>query len=184
MVKQLVAVLCLFVSGVALSDDASTGFGPWRLGMSKAAVASITEFGPYRDVASTGGLETTNGVLDDRKTTISFVFGRQGLRKIQIWAYEGRNIDDAIATWERVHAFLLRSYGPVETPMVSDPPDDDANGRERERSVRKALASVPSTEPAKLQMAPRSRRSDLSVFASLIRHPQYGFYVFLYYQEP
>ena len=51
-------------------------------------------------------------------------------------------------------------------------------------TVRRALDDKPKTGTTRLQMAPAMRPPDVSAFSSLFRHPQYGYYVFLYYQEP
>lgn len=48
------------------------GYGPWGLGMSKEEVKGVSEFGPYSEVPSTGGVETKNGLFAERKANISF----------------------------------------------------------------------------------------------------------------
>jgi hypothetical protein len=149
--------------------------------MSKTAVSEVAEFGPYKEVASTGGLETPNGVFDGRRTNISFVFGGGGLQKIQIWAYEGPSVDAAIDSWYRVREYLSRLYGAVETPWFQA-----ATGAGRDdfaTAVNSALERQPESGLVRLQMAPATRPRDVSVFSSLFRHP-YGYFVFLYYQEP
>ncbi len=102
--------------GMNYKDD--RGYGSWRLGMSKASVRSVVEFAPYKEVPSTGGLETPNGVFEGRKTNISFVFGAGGLQIIQIWAYEGQSLDAAVDVWYRVRQYLSRLYGAVEVPLL------------------------------------------------------------------
>src|ERR1041385_4124936 len=77
--------------------------------------------GPYQDVAATAGLETANGVFEGQRTAVSFVFGQGGLSKIQIRAYEGRSVDAAIEAWYRVHQYLARVHGAVESGDVDVP---------------------------------------------------------------
>src|SRR6266567_6100179 len=102
------------------------GYGPWRLGMSKDQVKAISKFGPYSPVASTGGLETQNGFFAGQQTTISFVFGERGLRIIQIWAYEGKDLDQAVGAFYRVYHHLEESRGSVETPGLNVPEHADS----------------------------------------------------------
>ena len=69
--------------------------GPWRLGMTRAQVASFAEYGPYENVAATGGLEVRNAQLNGRKSGVSFVFENDRLDFIQIWKYEGKDFREA-----------------------------------------------------------------------------------------
>ena len=177
----VVALFLLLSSSPCAADD-HRGYGPWRLGMSKADVAGIEQYGPYEDVKVTGGLETFNGIFEERRTNISFVFGPTGLSKIQIRAYEGQDLETALETWYRVLAYLVRIHGAIESrdlPLTADVSRSDFAA-----TVRRALDDKPKTGITRLQMAPAMRPPDVSVFSSLFRHPQYGYYVFLYYQEP
>jgi hypothetical protein len=158
------------------------GYGPWRLGMSKSAVRDVAEFAPYRDVASTGGLETSNGLFDGRTTNISFVFEAGGLRKTQIWAYEGQSLDDAIDAWHRVRGYLLREYGPLRASGFEIAAD--ISREEFAPTVREALKAQPRSSVAKLQVAPVTGPAGVSVFSSFFRLPSPAYLVFLYYQDP
>src|SRR5262245_48527534 len=91
----------VMLAGLLLQVEPVRGFGPWRLGMSKAEVTAVTQSAPYKDVPSTGGLETASGSFEGRTVNVSFVFGETGLWKIQIWAYEGKDLDEAISAWRR-----------------------------------------------------------------------------------
>jgi hypothetical protein len=165
------------------SPSAPLGYGPWHLGMSKDEVKAASEFGPYSSVASTGGLETRNGLFADRKTTISFVFGDRGLRIIQIWAYEGRDLDEAVAAFYRVYHHLEESRGRVAIPGLNVP--EHADSTTFTGIVRKALAAVPADRAVKVQIIPLDRLSDVNIFSSLMTQPQLGYYyVFLYYRAP
>lgn len=123
-----------------------------------------------------------NGTFAGRKSPISFVFGERGLRIIQIWAYEGKDAGEAIAAFHRVYEHLEKTRGIVQVSGISIPAHADA--KTFAGQVRPALSSVPADQPAKLQISPSVRSPDVTVFSSLIRHPQFGYYVFLYYRRP
>jgi hypothetical protein len=181
LVAAAVALALFAPSGGAVAKDCR-GYGPWRLGMSKASVRAFAEFGPYKEVASTGGLETPNGVFEGRRTNISFVFGAGGLKLIQIWAYEGQSVDTAVDAWYRVRQYLSRLYGTVEVPLLN--PAADTGREEFATAVTSWLDGQPQAGLVRLQMAPVAMPRGVSVFSSLFRHPQHGYFVFLYYREP
>jgi hypothetical protein len=52
-----------------------------------------------------------------------------------------------------------------------------------EARVRALLATRPD-QALKLQMAPHPMPEGMNVFSSLFRDPQFGFYVFVYFQQP
>ena len=83
------------------------GYGPWRLGMSRDAVRAVAAYGPYTD-ATTGSLETANGIFEEQRTPVAFIFGQGSLTRIEIRAYEGQSRDAAIDAWYRVHQYLAR----------------------------------------------------------------------------
>ena len=181
LVAAAVAGVLFGPSGRAVAQD-DRGYGPWRLGMSKASVQAVAEYAPYKEVASTGGLETPNGVFEGRKTNISFVFGAGGLKLIQIWAYEGQSVDAALDAWHRVRQYLSRLCGAVEVPLLDAAAD--AGREEFTAVVTRWLAGQPQAGLVRLQMAPVAMPAGVSVFSSLFRHPQHGYFVFLYYREP
>lgn len=150
--------------------------------MSREQVTAVAEGKPYVPVSSTGGLETRNGTFSGRKTTVSFVFGEKGLRIIQIWAYEGKDTREAIAAFHRIYEHLEKTRGTVRVSGLSLPIRADANTFAAQ--VGPALSSVPLDQPAKLQISPTAKSRDVNIFSSLIRHPQLGYYVFLYYRLP
>ncbi len=159
------------------------GYGPWRFGMTKEQVAGVTEFGPYTPVSASGGLETKNGNFEGQKTNISFVFGDRGLRFIQIWAYEKRDLEEAIASFYRVYQHLQSIRGAVGMPGQILP--RAANEKVFTEIVHKAVAAIPPGRTGKLQLLPFERGLDGDVFSSFFRQPQLGvYYVFLYYREP
>ena len=159
------------------------GFGAWRLGMSKEEVRAVSEFGPYSEVSSTGGLETRNGLFTGKKTTVSFVFGERGLRIIQVWAYEGQDFDQALNAFHRVYQHLEGSRGAVQVPGLKVP--EHADSQTFGGILRRALSAVSPDTPFKVQMAPVSASPGINVFASFMKQPQIGYYyVFLYYRIP
>jgi hypothetical protein len=165
------------------ASSSPPGYGPWRLGMSKEEVSALSEVGPYSAVGVTGGLETRNGVFSDRKTTISFVFGERGLRIIQIWAYEGRDLDQAVNAFYCVYQHLEASRGAVEIPGLSMP--EHADSQVFTGIVRPALLAGPPNRAVKVQIIPVAKLPGINIFASLMKQPQIGYYyVFLYYRAP
>jgi hypothetical protein len=116
------------------------GWGPWKLGMSRAEVTAQAEFGPYSEVRVTGGVETSHGRWGGKPVTVSFVFGPVGLRTIQLWAYEGQSRDDAIAAFFKVHEYLKATVG-VQTPSLTLPVNPDA------ASFRAAVLSALDAQP-------------------------------------
>jgi hypothetical protein len=150
--------------------------------MSREQVSAVAQGAPYVPVSSTGGIETRNGTFAGRKTTISFVFGEQGLRIIQIWAYEGKDSGEAVAAFHRIYEHLEKTRGPVQVSGLSIPAHADAETFAGQ--VRTALSSVPADKSAKLQISPTAKSPDVLIFSSFVRHPRFGYYVFLYYRLP
>jgi hypothetical protein len=132
--------------------------------MTKDQVTAVSEFGPYKSVPATGGVETFNARWNGRKANISFVFEKDRLVKIQIWTYEGKDFQAAMLAWCDVRVYL-ENYDEVQ---AEDP---------------KSLAGSAAAQPVKVQMKPREMPSGLSVFSSFFRHPLLGYYVFLYYTK-
>ncbi|HYB52490.1 MAG TPA: hypothetical protein VEG84_01370 [Thermoanaerobaculia bacterium] len=158
------------------------GFGPWRLGMTREEVAAVAEYEPYTPVASTGGLETRNGLFAGQKATVSFIFGEKGLRLIQIWAYEGQSVDEAVSAFFRVYQHLESTCGELETELGLP---EHASASQFHDAVEKALSEVPPRRPAKLQLAPLEKSPGAAVFATFMTQPQVrNVYVFLYYRAP
>ena len=178
------AISCIGLWAICSIGAAQTnrGYGPWKLGMSKAEVAAVADYGPYREVRTTGGLETEKGFFDGRPCNVSFVFGEAGLRKIQIWVYEGKSIEEAIAGWYQVYDFFHRTYGEVESKALQLPPRVEK--AEFLARVRAALATQARDAVLRVQMAPTPMPEGIAVFSSLFRDPKHGCFVFVYYQEP
>lgn len=178
----IITVVAFHTAQAAAGDFAVTGYGPWHIGMAKSAVAAEETFGPYREVRSTGGLETSNGIFLGKKANVSFVFGDTGLQKIQIWAYEGKDLEEALAGWKRAYEFTEQTFGDVEAPSLGL--SGKFTSSKIVEALRSKLAASPSGDAVKVQLAPKQMPGGLSVFASFFRHPQYGYFVFLYHQKP
>jgi hypothetical protein len=157
--------------------------GPWRFGMTKAEVTVFEKFGPYKDVRATGGTETFNAVFDGKKANISFAFDDKGLKRIQVWAYEGRSKEDAGKAWASLYSYMEKTYGPVELPQIkvgpeSEPPTPDALS---------IAATMHVTTLGKVQMAPKKMPAGARVFSSFASREIQGapyFYLFLYLDRP
>ncbi len=99
------------LAAAAQDEEPINGYGPWEFGMRHFQVANFEAFGPYLPVEQTGGLETRNGVFDGEKTNISFVFDDHGLEYVQIWAYEGREVDEMMPALYRIYRYVSERYG-------------------------------------------------------------------------
>ncbi len=172
-----------------------TGFGPWRLGTDRTEVTAVKTHGPYKDVQSTGGVETANGVFEEQPANISFVFGPEGLSLIQVWAYSGQDREVAFATFHRAYRYLVREFDAVslhEAGLSSELTQDElvallpvelktevkADGIER---MMEQGQIRPST--VKVHLHPVSPLPGAEVYSSLIRVPEMGFfYVFVYFR--
>jgi ketosteroid isomerase-like protein len=87
------------------------GVGKFRFGMTRDEVTRVGDCSPYAAVAVTGGLECPRFTFDDREMNISFIFGGDRLRPIQLWFYEGNSSAEAGEAVGRVIAFLQRTTG-------------------------------------------------------------------------
>ena len=71
------------------------GVGGFRFGMSRTEVSGVADCQPYTNVSRTGGIECPNYLFAGRKMNISFLFGGDELRRIQLWFYNGESERDA-----------------------------------------------------------------------------------------
>lgn len=71
------------------------GVGPYLFGMSKADVSQVADCSPYTNVSRTAGIECANYTFDGRKMNISFLFGADQLKRIQLWFYNGESEQEA-----------------------------------------------------------------------------------------
>ena len=151
------------------------GIGQFRFGMTRDEVTRVSDCAPYTPVAVTGGLECPHFRFDDREMNISFIFGGNGLRRIQLWYYEGESSVEAGEAVARVLAFLQRTTGGATITGRPELPVTAAG-------VMQALNSAPP--PRGRQMAhleicgPPGNRSEVW-FARVGRH-EYGYGVMLF----
>ena len=102
-------IVTLTGSGNPPRKIADGGVGPFRFGMTRDEVSHVRDCQPYTPVAVTGGLECPGYRFDDRAMNISFLFGGDRLRRIQLWYYEGESSDEAREAIGRVVAYLQRT---------------------------------------------------------------------------
>jgi hypothetical protein len=176
-------VLISLLLGLLSFQANGAGLDPWRFGMSRAEVASFQQYGPYQDVRVTGGIETFNGVFDGRKANIAFDFDDRGLRRIHIFVYEGRDLDQAVRAWKSTYDYLQRTYGEVETPTIKVGAQSEPVNSE----VLSIAARMEVSLVGKVQMAPKPMPSDTKVFSSFFKREVQAapyYYVFLYFNRP
>lgn len=89
----------------------SGGTGAYRFGMTRDEVSRVADCAPYTAVAVTGGLECPRYRFDGREMNISFLFGGDALRRIQLWYYEGESRAEAQEAVGRLLAFFKRTTG-------------------------------------------------------------------------
>ena len=148
---------------------------PYRFGMTTADVRAQTVCSPYVDVPSTGGLECPNFVLD-RKRNVSFVFDAAGLTKIQLWFAESASRENAMRATEELLTYVTNEHGAVESHNLA------AGTQVSAKALFAALDGIGGQ--GKVQLRPQRSPVDAVVFASIMRHPTHGYYVFLYYTRP
>jgi hypothetical protein len=177
----LTVALTVSVAGAAPPDAgvARGGLGGYRLGMSPAEVQAVRDCAPYRPVPSTGGLECPAFEIAGKRRNISFVFEPTvGLRKIQVWFYEGRDPAAAEAALRELISYLEQEYGALESNSL--PPGAPVTAK-----ALRAVVDKPATAGAlKAQLKPVKNPLDKFVFASLIHAPTDVWYLFYYVQPP
>jgi len=153
----------------------TAGTGSYRFGMTRDEVKQVSDCAPYTPVAVTGGLECPHYQFDGREMNISFLFGGDRLRRIQLWYYEGESRADAQDAVARIFAFFKRTAGGV---TITDRPDLPTN----EGAVLDALDRHPGLRSGQLLhveiCGPTSNGAE-RWFARVGRH-QYGYGVMLF----
>ena len=186
------AILLILAQSAASAQ--APAFGPWRLGMTAQEVEAVEQFGPYSEVAATGGLETPKGSFMGEPANVSFVFDDAGrLYLIQVWAYEGEDGAKAEKAFYRVYGFLRDRYGALHSDGEPWPDGLSAEGFSgripdsfRDRSQEMSMEEMQErgsvqAQVLKLHLHPQAPQAGAEVFGSLIRSPQLGLYwVFLY----
>jgi hypothetical protein len=121
--KRLLAFMALLLCAPLSAEEFAPPFriGPWDLGMSREQVSPFKEFGPYKDVRVTGGIETRDAEFLGRKTNVAFAFDDAGIQYIQLFRYEGSDPDAAIAAAMEIYDLFVASFGGATVENVSIP---------------------------------------------------------------
>jgi ketosteroid isomerase-like protein len=98
------------------------GVGPFTFGMTRDEISRVRECQPYTPVAVTGGLECPHFQFDGREMNISFIFGGEHLRRIQLWYYEGESATEASAALAQLLEFMRRTAGSLSVTARPDLP--------------------------------------------------------------
>lgn len=198
---RLSAALLLLLGWIAplSAEQRVEGYGPWRLGMKPEEVQAVSAHGPYTPVYSTGGLETKNGPFRGETRNVSFVFGPAGLYHLQIWAYEGKDFDEAAKEFFGVYRHLVETFGPVHNDGEPWPADLDLEALKSciPQSFRQGAAAPgefieklqaqgsTQLQMLKLHLHPQQPIEGAVVYGSLLYAPKLpGYWVFLYYKLP
>lgn len=168
----------LFVFSLVPSLAWAGGLGHWQLGMSPAAVQAARDCAPYKPVPATGGLECPSYDIAGAKRNVSFVFDDSGLKKIQVWFAEGASRAAALDATASLVKWLTTQYGPLESGALAPGSAVSAT------ALLSALDAQPAAQPAKVQLRPQQPSADTFVFASVMRDPRLGHFVFLYFTPP
>jgi hypothetical protein len=142
-------------------------------------------------------LETAGGSFLGQKTNISFIFGPDGLRRIQVWAYEGSDFAAAAKTYYSVYGYLSDRFGslrqddgPVPAGLTLEAFSEriPASFRDASKAVTmdqlKSQGSV-QAHIERLRLSPQRAPTGGDVSASLLHTPQLGiYYVFAYFDAP
>jgi hypothetical protein len=192
----LSAGLIVYAAACGAEETRITGYGAWRFGMTPAEVSSVQESAPYLPVKMTGGLETANGRFLGEKTNVSFIFGARGLRRIQIWVYEGHDFGAAVkafyATFKHLADFGALRLGDDASPagltLEAFQQRIPASFSDQSRNVTMDQLQAKGSLQAqfeKLRLCPERPPAGGTVSSSFIHSPQLGvYYVFLYYDAP
>ena len=150
------------------------GVGPYRFGMTADQVRAVEACAPYKPVIRTGGLECPNYEFEGARMNVSFIFGEQGLRRIQLWFYEGNDRAQALAATDRVLRYLGTRYGRLR----SSSPDEPVSA---ESLIRAAEAPI-GDRPGRADVFPTEMPPERQVYGSVV-HVNIGqsYLVFLFY---
>ena len=86
--------------------------------MTREQVISFTDYGPYEPGSISGGVETTNAVIDGRKSHVGFAFDGDKVSYIQTWKYEGSDFAETkIAALDVFDLFTTRFGGAKLPPL-------------------------------------------------------------------
>lgn len=175
-VRLLVAFVILLVAQPARAQ----GYLEWQFGMSPDQVSAVDVYAPYTPIGR-GDLETYTGRFEGEPVNVSFHFLDTGLEKIQIWLAERASKEDALKRWADANAHIHRLFGDTEAldlGLATVPSQEVLLS-----TARGKLSETPAEEGLTFRLAPTTMPAGAIVFSSLIRHPEHGYFVFLYYRR-
>ena len=148
------------------------GVGAYRFGMTRAEVSRVPDCQPYTPVQVTGGLECPSYVFEGQEMNISFLFGGDRLRRIQLWYYEGESEAEARGAVGKVLEYLNRVGGGVTSNTL--PAGEVTAGR-----VMEMLAGPPPAGRfAQVEISANNPQTE--VWFSRIGRTPYGYGVMLF----
>ena len=163
----------------ASAPRGAAAIGEYRFGMTRAQVAAVKSCAPYRQVASTGGLECSNFMLGTKRLPISFIFTGDALTRVQLWFYDGTYTKQAHEATAEMLAFLSR-YGTVRSSEPKGPLTPDAilsklramaRGAQPGQAVRVQVLTTGTGKPPFVHGSATVARSGFYVFAFLSESP-------------
>jgi hypothetical protein len=140
--------------------------------MSKRDLITVTDCAPYSNVSTTDGIECPNYRFEGRTMNISFLFGANGLRRIQLWLYEGGSESEATEAVGHAIEYLKRTSGGVS---IGGLPQAEVTAD----AVMKMLPQHVTTGIAQVAVSSRATSNPETWFARIGRH-QFGFLVMLF----
>jgi ketosteroid isomerase-like protein len=150
------------------------GVGPFRFGMTGDDVTRVRDCHPYSPVAITGGLECPHYRFDDREMNISFLFGGERLRRIQLWYYEGESSVEAREAIGRVLGFLQRTTGGATLTARPDVPVT------AEGIIGALNSASPSLERQIVQLEISAPSDGTTVWFARVGRHEHGYLVMLF----
>lgn len=166
-------VLGLLALPGALAASGS-GVGPYRFGMTKQQALAVRECAPYREVPGKSQLECPNFAFAGRPRSIFLIFGPEGLSRVQLWFYEGKDRAQAEAAIDELLAYMRKEFGGKELKGPSATST-------REELLRRLDQQTPSQGYTRVQWRPKKQPAGTHIFASVFKHARRGYFVFLYF---
>jgi hypothetical protein len=144
--------------------------------MTPDEVRAVPGCGPYKPVARTGGLECPNFEFEGIRMNVSFTFGEDGLRVIQLWLYEGTNRTRAVQVTERLLEHLSDRFGALAS--VFSPPNEPVRAESLVAAAEAPIGARPGRADVCPVVMPENRQIQGTVgHAASLR----VYYVFLFY---
>jgi hypothetical protein len=145
--------------------------------MTDDEVKAVKGCGEHKPIG-TGDVECPAYDLGGKKRNVSFHFAEGKLHKIQVWFAEAMPHADAELATDELIAYLTRTHGEIESHSLP------AGTPVSRAALFTALDALPAGQLSKVQLKPSKDPPGTVVFASVIRDPRHGYFVFLYYDSP